>query len=186
MYFPNDLPVLILDGALKKVTQKKHASCTTPNWCPTILPPTQLVCIVSCCLSSSSSCAQIDVLTGKKHAPIQTPSEGGANSEVLAEVAWNWPQRVSHAQKDAIVRDFCSVTSSWPSTQAPKSITCASCAERVRHDKQCVIRLVSYSLCTVFCEYDVCGPGLCRLPALCLIRKTGDIYISAVYVEGFH
>ena len=122
----------------------------------------------------------------KKHAPIQTPSEGGANSEVLAEVAWNWPQRVSHAQKDAIVRDFCSVTSSWPSTQAPKSITCASCAERVRHDKQCVIRLVSYSLCTVFCEYDVCGPGLCRLPALCLIRKTGDIYISAVYVEGFH
>ena len=91
----------------------------------------------------------------KRHTSIQTPSEGGVNSEVLAEVsllkqttfaaaevAWNWPQcRVSHAQKEAIVHDFRSVTS----TQALKSITCASCSERVRHDKQCV-RLVSHSL----------------------------------------
>ena len=73
---------------------------------------------------------QIDVHTGKKHAPIQTPSKGGVNSEVLAEVAQNWPQQVSHAQKDTIIRDFHSVMSSWPSTQALKSITCTSCAER--------------------------------------------------------
>ena len=60
-------------------------------------------------------------------------SESGENSEAFVEVAQNWPQRVSHT----IVRDFCSATS----TQALKSITCASHAERVRHDKQC-IRLV--------------------------------------------
>ena len=60
-------------------------------------------------------------------------SESGETSEAFFEVVQNWPQRVSHT----IVRDFCSATS----TQALKSITCVSHAERVCHDKQC-IRLV--------------------------------------------
>ena len=91
----------------------------------------------------------------KRHMSIQTPSKGGMNSQVLtevsllkqttftaAEVAWNWPQHwVSHGQKDPIVHDFRSVMS----TQALKSIMCASCAERVHHDKQ-YVRLVSHSL----------------------------------------
>ena len=61
------------------------------------------------------------------------------------------------------------VTSSWPSTQALKSLMCTSCAESLSQQTQGV-RLVLHSLCAVFCEYDVCGPGLCRLPALCLIN----------------
>ena len=67
----------------------------------------------------------------RKHVPMQTLSEGCTNTETLAEVAWNWPQRASHAQKDVIVHDFHSVMF----TQALKSITCASCTERVCHNK---------------------------------------------------
>jgi hypothetical protein len=65
-------------------------------------------------------------------------SEADASNAMLAEVSKNWPQRVSHAQKDSIVHDFRAATS----TQALKSFMCASCAERVRHNKRCN-RLVS-------------------------------------------
>ena len=60
-------------------------------------------------------------------------SETNASNEALAEVVRNWPQQVSHAQKAAIVHGFGSITSA----QALKSFTCASCAERVCHNKRC-------------------------------------------------
>ena len=51
---------------------------------------------------------------------------------LLAAVAENWPQRIPHAEKANIVHNFRSATSS----EALKSFTCASCAERVRVTKQ--------------------------------------------------
>ena len=69
----------------------------------------------------------------------QAASEINASNEALAEVVREWPQRVSHAQKAAIIHDFRSAKS----TQALKSFTCASCAEAVRYDKMCE-RLASW------------------------------------------
>lgn len=46
----------------------------------------------------------------------------------LNDTASAWPQRVPHADKSRIVRDFRTATSS----QALKTVTCASCAENVR------------------------------------------------------
>lgn len=46
----------------------------------------------------------------------------------LSDIAEGWPQRVPHADKARIVHDFRDATSS----NALKSITCASCAEKVR------------------------------------------------------
>ena len=52
-------------------------------------------------------------------------NESGPN---LNDVATAWPQRVSHVDKSRIIHDFRTATSS----QALKTVTCASCAENVR------------------------------------------------------
>ena len=48
-------------------------------------------------------------------------------STALRDIADNWPQQTSHSDKAWIVHDFCTVTSS----SELKTLTCASCAERV-------------------------------------------------------
>ena len=135
----NDLPTIILDGALKTVTKK---------------PMLRVLCLVGLPHSSSDSISvhrkslhkhiinmraeRRPVWENARNAMRRAASETDASNEALAEVARNWPQRVSHTQKAAIVHDFRSITS----TQALKSFTCASCAERVCHNKRCD-RLVS-------------------------------------------
>ena len=46
----------------------------------------------------------------------------------MTDIANAWPQRIPHADKARIIRDFRTATSS----STLKSITCASCAEKVR------------------------------------------------------
>jgi len=130
----NDLPVLILDGVLKTATKR---------------PLLRVLRLIGAPHSSTDSISVHRKLLRKhiaklradrrspqeraQHRMQQATSERDASSEALAEVARNWPQRVSRVQKAATVHDFRSATS----IQALKSFTCASCAERVLHDKRC-------------------------------------------------
>jgi len=130
----NDLLVLILDGVLKIAT-KKPLLCVlhligTPH------SSTDLMSMHRKLLHKHIAKLRADRRSPQEHTQHrmkQAASERDASSEALAEVARNWPQRVSHVQSKAtIVHDFHSATY----IQALKSFACASCAERVLHDKK--------------------------------------------------
>ena len=60
----------------------------------------------------------------------------------LATITRTWPQRISHSEKANMIHGFHSLTSS----NALKSFTCASCAERVRCAKRSNIPIASINL----------------------------------------
>ena len=93
---PDNLPVLILDGALKKVTKKTMLCVLHLIGVPH--SPTDSISVHHKLLHEFIVKLHAERYSyQKKHVLIQTLSKGGMNSEVLAEVAQNWPQRVSHA-----------------------------------------------------------------------------------------
>jgi len=135
----NDLPTQVLEGVLQTATKK------------TMRRVLRLIGVPHCSTDSISTHRKLlrarivklraDRRPSRDHARNvmrQVAYETDVGNEALAEVTRDWPQRISHIQKAAVVHDFRSATS----THAMKSFTCASCAERVRLDKRCE-RLVS-------------------------------------------
>ena len=129
---PGDRSVLVLGGALEKATKKSMRRILRLIGVPH--SPTDSISVHHKLLQNRITELRADGRTPlNQRARQQASSNSDANSEAFAEVVRNWPQRVSHVQKAAIVHGFRSATS----TQVLKSFTCTSCAERVRHDKRC-------------------------------------------------
>jgi len=155
-----DLQTLVLEGVLQTATKKTMRRVLRLIGLPH--SPTDPISVHRKLLRERIVRLHADRRPSREHARNvirRAASETDASNEALAEVARNWPQRVSHTQKAAIVRNFRSATS----TQALKSFTCASCAERVHRDKRCE-RLVSDVDIDVLCNSTATNSSVPAVP----------------------
>ena len=151
---PSGPSVLILDGVLKKATRKSMLRVLHLIGVPHSL--TNPISTHRKLLREHIANLNADRRSPRGQRAMQNrSSQGNANSEAFAKLERDWPQRISHIQKAAIVRDFRSATS----TSALRSFTCASCAESVHHDKRCETSVSDIDV-DILCNSAVTDPGI--------------------------
>ena len=125
---PIDLQMFILDGVVKAVNRKPFSRILCGLG--VLHSPTDSIKIFQSLLRKHC----VHLRGEKRTTPNQDSRKLGSQRDHdagLVGVGERWPERASHAEKANMIHDFRSLTSS----NALRSFTCASCAERVRGAK---------------------------------------------------